>query len=278
MSASTVVSSALLASVVLDPGIDDPLQYCNGKHVAEALHREAGRRRDRFFKAERRDVRCQGGENHADAGFVLPACGGNAAAVQQAIDRDRPCSAEAQGDSMMRGLSFRWRDDACRQTSVCGRRVAAVTIVIGIAVAAPVVIEAVTPAWHDTETAAKTPVIETSVAFESSLATEIAVPPGKMRTRKPTAKSAAHFGATEMATTEMATTEMATTEMATTEMATTEMAATEMAATEAATVTSAATKTAPVTSATATAPVRKSADSQSAGESGNRSQDDHSLA
>ena len=39
----------------------------------------------------------------------------------------------------MRGLSFLWRDDACRQTSVCGRRVAAVTIVIGIAVAAPVV-------------------------------------------------------------------------------------------------------------------------------------------
>jgi hypothetical protein len=83
MSASTVVSSALLASVVLDPGIDDPLQYCNGKHVAEALHREAGRRRDRSFKAERRDVRCQGGENHADAGFVLPACGGNAAATDQ---------------------------------------------------------------------------------------------------------------------------------------------------------------------------------------------------
>jgi hypothetical protein len=117
---------------------------------------------------------------------------------------------------MMRGLSFRWRDDACRQTSVCGRRVAAVTIVIGIAVAAPVVIEALTPTWHDTETAAKTPVIETSVAFESSLATEIAVPPRKMRTRKPTAKSTAYFGATEMA----------------------------------ATVTSAATKTAPVTSAT----------------------------
>jgi hypothetical protein len=146
----------------------------------------------------------------------------------------------------MRGLSFRWRDDACRQTSVCGRRVAAVTIVIGIAVAAPVVIEAVTPTWHDTETAAKTPVIETSVAFESSLATEIAVPPRKMRTRKPTAKSAAYFGATEMAATETATTEMAATE-----------AATEMAATEAATVTSAATKTAPVTSATTTAPVRK---------------------
>jgi hypothetical protein len=84
-------------------------------------------------------------------------------------------------------------------------------------------------------------VIETSVAFESSLATEIAVPPRKMRTRKPTAKSAAYFGATETATTEMAATE----------------AATEMAATEAATVTSAATKTAPVTSATTTAPVRK---------------------
>ena len=83
MSASTVVSSALLASVVLDPGIYDPLQYCNGKHVAEALHREAGRRRDRSFKAERRDVRCQGGENHADAGFVLPACGGNAATTDQ---------------------------------------------------------------------------------------------------------------------------------------------------------------------------------------------------
>ena len=105
--------------------------------------------------------------------------------------------------------------------------------------------------------------IETSVAFESSLATEIAVPPGKMRTRKPTA----YFGATEMAATEMANTEMTATE-----------AATEMAATEAATVTSAATKTAPVTSATATAPVRKSVDSQSAGESGNRSQDDHGLA
>jgi hypothetical protein len=101
-------------------------------------------------------------------------------------------------------------------------------------------------------------VIETSVAFESSLATEIAVPPRKMRTRKPTAKSAAYFGATEMAATEMATT--------------------EMAASEAATVTSAATKTAPVTSATTTAPVRKSIDSQSAGESGNRSQDDHGLA
>jgi hypothetical protein len=96
-------------------------------------------------------------------------------------------------------------------------------------------------------------VIETSVAIKCSLATEIAVAPGKMRTRKPTAESAAYF-------------------------ATTEMAATEMAATESATVTSAATKTAPVTSATATAPVRKRVDSQSAGESGNRSQDDHGLA
>jgi len=96
-------------------------------------------------------------------------------------------------------------------------------------------------------------VIETSFAFESSLATEIGVPPRKMRTRKPTAKSAAYFGTTEMATT-------------------------EMAATEAATVTSAATKTAPVASTTATAPVRKSIDSQSAGESGNRSQGDHGLA
>jgi hypothetical protein len=56
------------------------------------------------------------------------------------------------------------------------------------------------------------------------------------------------------------------------------MAATEMAATEAATVTSAATKTAPVTSATATAPMRENVDSQSAGESGSRSQDDHGLA
>jgi len=91
-------------------------------------------------------------------------------------------------------------------------------------------------------------VIETSVAFESSLATEIAVPPGKMRTRKPTAKSASYFGATEMA------------------------------ATEATTVTTAATKTAPMTSATATAPMRKSVDSQPAGESGSRSQDDHGLA
>jgi hypothetical protein len=100
-------------------------------------------------------------------------------------------------------------------------------------------------------------VIETSVAIESSLAPEIAVPPGKMRTLKPTAKSAAYFGATEMTAAEMA--------------------ATEMAATEAATVTSAATKTAPVTSATATAPMRKRVDSQSAGESGSRSQDDHGL-
>jgi hypothetical protein len=96
-------------------------------------------------------------------------------------------------------------------------------------------------------------VIETSVAFESSLATEIAVPPRKMRTHKPTAKSAAYFGATEMA-------------------------ATEMAATEATTVTTAATKTAPVTSTTATAPMRKRVDSHSAGESGSRSQDDHGLA
>ena len=121
-----------------------------------------------------------------------------------------------------------------------------------------VVIEAVIPAGHETQATAKTPVIETSVAIKSSLATEIAVAPGKMRTRKPTAQSAAYF--------------------ATTEMAATEMAATEMAATESATVTSAATKTAPVTSATATAPVRKRVDSQSAGESGNRSQDDHGLA
>src|SRR4029077_4365630 len=109
---------------------------------------------------------------------------------------------------MMRGLSFLWRDDACRQTSVCGRRVAAVTIVIGIAVAAPVVIKAVTPAWHDIETAAKTSVIE------SSLATEIAVPPGKMRTRKPTAKSASYFGATEMAATEATTVTTAATKTA----------------------------------------------------------------
>jgi len=87
-------------------------------------------------------------------------------------------------------------------------------------------------------------VIETSVAIESSLATEIAVPPGKMRTLKPTA----NFGATEMA------------------------------ATDATTVTTAATKTAPMTSATATAPIRESVDGQSAGESGSRSQDDHGLA
>jgi hypothetical protein len=90
-------------------------------------------------------------------------------------------------------------------------------------------------------------VIETSVAIKSSLATEIAVPPGKMRTRKPTAESAAYF-------------------------CTTEMAATEMAATKAATVTSAAAKTARV------APMRKRVDNQSAGESGSRSQDDHGLA
>jgi hypothetical protein len=94
-------------------------------------------------------------------------------------------------------------------------------------------------------------VIETSVAIESSLATEIAVPPGKMRTLKATA----YFGATEMAATEMA--------------------ATEMTATEATTVTTAATKTAPMPSATA---MRKRIDSQSAGESGSRSQDDHGLA
>jgi hypothetical protein len=94
--------------------------------------------------------------------------------------------------------------------------------------AAPVIIKAVTPLWHDAETAAKTSVIE------SSLATEIAVPPSKMRTCKPTA----YFGATEMA----------------------------------------ATKTAPVTTATSTAPMRKRVDSQSAGESGSRSQDDYGLA
>jgi hypothetical protein len=154
--------------------------------------------------------------------------------------------------------------------SVCRRRDAAVTVLIGIAIAAPVIIKAVTPLWHDAETAAKTSVIE------SSLATKIAVPPGKMRTCKPTAKSAAYFGATEMAATEMAASEMAAAEAAT-EMAAAE-AATEMAATKTAPVTTAATKTTPVTSATSTAPMRKCVDSQSAGESGSRSQDDHGLA
>jgi hypothetical protein len=91
--------------------------------------------------------------------------------------------------------------------------------------------------------------------IETSLATEIAVPPGKTRTCKPTA----NFGATEMAAAEPAT-EMAAAE-----------AATEMAAAKTATVTTAATKTAPVTSATATTPMRKRVDGQSAGESGSSS-------
>jgi hypothetical protein len=140
--------------------------------------------------------------------------------------------------------------------SVCRRHVAAVTIVIGIAIAAPVIIKAVTPLWHDAETAAKTSVIE------SSLETEFAVPPGKMRTCN-TAKSAAYFGATEMAATEMAATK--------TGPVTTP-------ATKTGPVTTPATKTAPVTTATSTAPMRKRVDSQSAGESGSRSQDDHGLA
>jgi hypothetical protein len=104
--------------------------------------------------------------------------------------------------------------------------------------------------------------------IETSLATEIAVPPGKMRTCKPSTESAAYFGITEMAAAEMAAAK-STTKMATAK------AATKMAPTKTATVT-AATKTAPVT--TATAPMRKRVDSQSAGESGSRSQDDHGLA
>jgi hypothetical protein len=133
-----------------------------------------------------------------------------------------------------------------------------------MAVAAPVVIEAVIPAGHEIEAVAKTPVV-----IETSLATE-AVPPGKMRTCKPTA----NFGATEMAAPEAAT-EMAAPEAAA-EMAATKTATVTTAATKTATVTSAATKTAPVTSATA--PMGKRVDSQSAGESGSRSQDDHGLA
>jgi hypothetical protein len=95
------------------------------------------------------------------------------------------------------------------------------------------------PAGHETEAATKTPVV-----IETSVAAEIAARPGKMRTRKASAKSAAHVGATKPAT-----------------------------ATESAGV--ATTKTAPVPSATAPMPsataMRKRVDSQSAGESGSRS-------
>jgi hypothetical protein len=149
---------------------------------------------------------------------------------------------------------------AMLRTSVLGR-IAAVAIVIGVAVAAPVVIEA----GPETQAATEMPIMAEAAVRRGKVLTRRAAAQSPARTAKMApAKAAAQVSAAEPAAYVSAAAESA------------HMAATESAAHMSATTETAGVST-PTAAAVATPAERKRVSAQSPGESGSRSKNDYGL-